>query len=98
MSSHPLFLGLPLTGSLLQKFQQLPLSLKEAFVQHQSADYLQQIEYEGVSYLGKCINPPFELTGLDALEIHIQSLLKKLIPDYSDQETNLLLFPLPLSS
>ena len=97
MLDHPLFLGLPLSESYLQKLNQLPLPLMEAFIQDQSSDYLQQIESDGVRYLGKYVDTPYEMAAFDSLQTHIYSLLKRLIPDYPyEQHPLLLLAPSPL--
>ena len=82
MFDHHLFFGLPLFEPYLHRLNELPAPFRDAFIQDQSTDYLQQIENEGIVYVGKCINPPLELASLDSLEIHIYSILKKLIPDY----------------
>lgn len=95
MLDHRLFLGLPLTESFLQQFRQIPQPLKEAFIQDQSPDYLQQIENEGVTYLGKYIDTPYEMSALESLQTHVYSLLQRVIPDfpYADQPLFLLALP-----
>lgn len=95
MSDHPLFVGLPLTETYLRELQNLPPALIKTFIQDQSADYLQQIECDGVFYLGKSLETPYDMAALDALQTNVYSLLKKLIPDYPYEQHPLLLLPLP---
>ena len=95
MSDHPLFVGLPLTESYLHELKKLPPALINTFIKGQSAEYLQQIECDGVLYLGKSLETPYDLAALDSLQTHVYSLLKKLIPDYPYELHPLLLLPLP---
>lgn len=94
MSDQRLFLGLPISDTYLQELKELPLPVRETFIQEQPSDYLQQIEREGVFYLGKSIGSPYDMASIDSLETHIYSLLRKLIPDYPYDQHPLLLLPL----
>lgn len=94
MSDQRLFLGLPLSHSYLQELKKIPLPVRETFIQEQPSDYLQQIEQEGVFYLGKSIDSPYDMASIDSLQTHIYSLLKKLISDYPYDQHPLLLLPL----
>lgn len=91
MFDHHLFFGLPLFDPYLHQLNELPAPLRDAFIQSQSNDYLQQIESEGIVYVGKFTNEPLELASLDSLEVHIHSILKKLIPDYPFEQHPLIL-------
>ena len=94
MSDQRLFLGLPLNESYHRELKKIPLPVKETFIQEQPSDYLQQIEKEGVFYLGKSMDSPYDMASIDAFETHVYSLLKKLIPDYPYDQHPLLLLPL----
>jgi hypothetical protein len=82
MFDTTLFLGFPLTDPFQQELYRLPSVERELFIQIQPSPYLQQIENEGIIYLGKCVGPSIEIGSLDALQSHIYSLLKKLIPHF----------------
>lgn len=75
-----LFIGFPLTDSYIAELDKLPSSLKEVFI---SAEYLQKVTKDETSYLGKKIDSPFDLADLESTEMHIISLLKKLVPNYT---------------
>lgn len=94
MFEHCLFLGLPITESYLHQLKKLSPELIEIFIQNQSSEYLQKREYCGISYLGKCMETPYEMAALDFLQTHVYSLLKKLIPDYPYDQHPLVLLPL----
>jgi hypothetical protein len=94
MYDSQLFLGLPVSHSFQRELDQLPASLHEVFIQNKSSSYLQQVEYEGVRYLGKYLGSSIELVELDSSQNHIYSLLKKLIPHFPYEQNPLLLFAL----
>lgn len=98
MLDQRLFLGLPLTPSYFDQLKKLPPPLLATFIQRESPDYLQEIESEGIKYLGKYLDSPFDMANLDSLETNIYSLLKRLIPDYSYEEHPLLLLPVIIES
>jgi hypothetical protein len=98
MFDYQLFLGLPLSDSYQKELKQLSAAIRDIFIQTHSSPYLQQIESEGMVYLGKYLGPSIELAALDSLQAHIYSLLKKLIPHYPYEQHSLLLFALPLPS
>ena len=91
MFDHDLFLGLPLLDSDFRQLSLLTDSFREAFIQNNSPDYLQQIESDGKQYLGKCVKSPLETSSLDSIEAHITSLLKMLFPEYSNHDHPLVL-------
>lgn len=95
MFDTQLFLGLPLTGSYQQELERLDLSERDFFIQGEVSPYLQQIESEGVIYLGKYLGPSVETSSLDFSQTHIYSLLKKLVPDYPYEQHPLLLLAVP---
>jgi hypothetical protein len=95
MFDYQLFLGLPLSKEYQQELAALPSSLREVFIQNQDLSYLQKIEYEGIMYLGKYIGSSIEVASLEAIQAHIYSLVKRLIP-HEEGETSLLLLALPI--
>ncbi len=95
MLDHQLFLGFPLSADYQHALDPLPSSLKKMFIQMTPSPYLQQIEYERISYLGKFLGPCFELSSLNEMESHIYSLLKRLLPAYPYQEGALVFVPIP---
>jgi hypothetical protein len=94
MIAVELFLGFPCTSEYLSIFQELPASLVKVFVS-QDASYLQKLETEGGSFLGKRIGKEVDVEGLKNLEANIYSLLNRLTPDFPIKDTSLVLFPVP---
>lgn len=94
MISLELFLGFPCTPEYLAIFKNLPDSLVKVFV-GQDDSYLQKIEREGESFLGKRIGKEVDVEGLKNLESNIYSILNRLTPDFPIKETSLVLFPIP---
>lgn len=95
MFNTQLFFGLPLEDFYQHALDQLSLSERELFIQNQHSPYLQQIESEGILYLGKYLGSFIELTTLDSLQAHIYSLLNKLVPNYPYKQHPLLLLAIP---
>ncbi len=98
MFDYQLFLGLPLSASYQEELHVLPDSVRNTFIQREVSPYLQVVEHEGVMYLGKFAGASVELAALDALQTHIYSLLKKLIPHYPYENHPLLLLALGVPS
>ncbi len=96
MFDYQLFLGLPILSSYQEELNQLPSSLRDLFIQNKDSSYLQQIEYENVVYLGKSLGSTIETFILDAMQAHIYSLLRRLIPHYPYEQHPLLLLALPI--
>ena len=94
MITVELFLGFPCNSEYLAIFQELPASLVKVFV-GEDASYLQKIEMENGSFLGKRIGKEVDVEGLKNLEANIYSLLNRLTPDFPVKETSLVLFPVP---
>jgi hypothetical protein len=92
---YPLFFGFLLSPAYQDKLAQLPESIRSSFIQKTVSPYLQQIEYEGKTYLGKSLGHSIELTALEGMESHIDSLLRYLIPDYPYENCPLVLLALP---
>jgi hypothetical protein len=82
MFDYHLFLGLPLHLEFAKELQTIPISLRSSFIQDHP-DYLQMIEHNGVTYLGKRIGTLLPLNSLELLEANIYSLLKCLVAHYT---------------
>jgi hypothetical protein len=91
-----LFLGFPLDDGYIVQMQKNKPEYLELFIRSGS-DYLQKVEFDKVSYLGKFVQNEEPLAQLELLEANIYSLLKKLVADYSYQNTPLILFAIRLS-
>lgn len=90
-----LFLGFPLSASYQQELQWLPSAERELFIQPQASPYLQQIENQGMVYLGKSLGSSIEIAALESVQSHIYSLLRKLIPHFPYEKHPLLLLAIP---
>lgn len=97
MFDSELFLGFPLHSLYEAKLEEIPHSLRIFFIQDHP-DYLQQVTHDGISYLGKQLEKTIDLRTLDALEVHIFSLLKRLVPEYPYENTPLTFLPLTINS
>lgn len=89
ISPYGLFLGFPIDTSFSLSLKKVSPEIRSLFIQE---DYLQEICYKNVSYLGKQIGQKTDLTALDLTQNHILSLLRKLVPNYPYDTKNLLLF------
>lgn len=89
-----LFLGFPLCDSYQKKLNQLSSVERDLFIQPGDSPYLQQIENEGILYLGKYLGSSIDMGALDLMYAHIYSLLKKLVPHFSYEQYPLLLLAL----
>lgn len=75
-----LFLGMPVDQSLLLQLNHVNPFTKSTFIQE---GYLQELEIQGKSYIGKKLGKTMEFQHVEALESNICSLIKKIVPDYS---------------
>lgn len=89
-----LFLGFPLSSSYQKELTLLSSVERDLFIQSCASPYLQQIEYEGSLYLGKCLGPSIEMAALESMHSHVYSLLKKLVPHFPYEHHPLLLLAL----
>lgn len=90
MHTIKIFLGIRLDATLHSILDQVEPSIKNTFIQAESADYLQMQIYEDRIYLGKNLGLDFLLKELDNRELHIRSVLKQLNPIFCKE--NLYLF------
>lgn len=91
-----LFLGFPITPLFREALQRNKAEVLSFFI-HPGGDYLQEIQYQGMDYLGKWVENPSTLHQISLLEEHILSLLKKLVVEYPYQNESLNLFPIPFN-
>lgn len=91
-----LFLGFPICPLFREALQKNKTEVLSFFI-HPGGDYLQEIQYEGMNYLGKVIENTSTIQQISLLEEHIYSLLKKLVADYPYQKEFLYLFPIPFN-
>lgn len=93
MLDYQLFLGFPLHSTYQISLEKSSPALRNLFIQNNS-DYLCQIEYKGIVYLGKPAGSIVDVQRLESLEENIYSLLRRLVPEYAYEQTPLLLFPI----
>lgn len=97
-SDYQLFLGLPLTDELLKHLKHLPQAVLDYFIQKEKGTlYLQQIEVEGVLYLGKALGSLFDTASLPSMKEHLLSVIHRLLPDASCQCSQFVLLAIPSS-
>lgn len=94
ISDTILFLGFPITESHHHTIKQLPDAERSLFI-NSNPLYLEQIEHEGIVYLGKSLGVSMEINQLEMMTTNILSLLKKLIPNHSYVSDSLVLLALP---
>lgn len=91
--SQQLFLGFPLEKDFVELLNQINPYLRDLFIK-KNGDYLQEIDFNQINYLGKYAGFIIDSQALEQLEDHIYSLLKKLVPNYPYHKGNLVLFPI----
>lgn len=90
--SLELFLGIKVNPSLSQQLD-LTNPFIKSMVIHE--DHLQELSFEGNTYIGKKLGKTADFSYLESLETHIHSLIKKMLPHY--QPLPLILFPYNVS-
>ena len=90
MFDYFLFFGYPLDEDYREKLERTPLAIRNIFIQG-SDEYLQCIEREGISYLGKSLGQCIDRSAIELAQAHIMSLLKRLVPDYCYHQDSMLL-------
>ena len=97
MLDYQFFLGFSLNSVYEERLSQVSLPIRSLFIQNDSAEYLQRIDYEGVFYLGKPLGCRIDTGSLDLSCANVYSLLRRLVPHYSYGDHPLILLPIPLS-
>ena len=93
MFESRLFLGYPIRGPFQKEYQNLNQEILDIFIQPNSV-YLEKIQFNGTTYLGKYVPVISNLQSLELLEANVYILLKKLHPSFPFQDTPLTLFPI----
>ncbi|MBA3723073.1 MAG: hypothetical protein H0W88_11835 [Parachlamydiaceae bacterium] len=93
---YQLFLGFPLNSDYQILLKQTPENLRSLFIQN-DPDYLQEVEHEGILYLGKSLGSSVQIQKIDQMEANIFSLLQRLVGNYQYKSVSLVLLPLPIS-
>jgi hypothetical protein len=89
-----LFVGIPIQDSFAEQFSKSNPQLIDIFIKRNNPEYLQEVEQNGIVYLGKSIQTACDIVSLDLIQANILSLLKKIVPDYSYSDVRLVLFPI----
>lgn len=89
--SH-LFLGFAVDSSFQKSFNLLNLITKELFIQKNDA-YLQEYFFNETLFLGKYLEKKTDLNQISLFSSNIYSLLKKIVPNYSYDQSDLWLIP-----
>jgi hypothetical protein len=93
MFERKLFLGCQVDASFEKHLSKTSPQLISLFIQPKG-EYLHQMIYQDQRYLGRFITSPSNLSEIELLELHVFSLLKRLVPDYSYENAPLWLFPI----
>ncbi|SCA62607.1 Uncharacterized protein SCG7086_AB_00440 [Chlamydiales bacterium SCGC AG-110-P3] len=80
-----LFLGLPVTEAIQKGLNRANPHALPLFINNDS-DYLHEYVTKGIRYIGKFVDAPANMSTLELSSKNIESLVCKLIPDFSIQE------------
>jgi hypothetical protein len=94
MFSASLFFGFSLSPSLEKALKATNPALVAMFIDNES-DYLHECNLKGLRYLGKRVEVPADLSHIESLATHLESLMKRLVPAFSRDEYPLLLVAVP---
>lgn len=86
-------MGVAIEGSFAARYAAANPQIAALFL-NPEREYLLEIQHEGKTYLGKTISTSADLASLGQMEANIVSLLKKIVPDYSYDDMEFVLFPL----
>lgn len=89
-----LFLGYCTSPALTHAFSFIDPHKIALFIQDKNTQYLSEVVYEGECYVGKFADQISSVEHLTLLETNIFSILKKLIPAFPFEDSQLLLFPI----
>lgn len=93
MFERKLFLGFLIDVEYEKMLDQLNPELKSIFIRG-GGEYLQEIVYKDTLYLGRFVPSPATHSELELLNLHVFSLLKRLIPQFPYENRALWLLPI----
>jgi hypothetical protein len=96
MFEYQLFIGFPKDPIFEKELQKINPHLIQQFLKSES-EYLEEIQYQGMSYLGKRLGKLVKISEISLLEANIYSILKILVPQFPYDETPLMLITIPES-
>jgi hypothetical protein len=85
-----LFLGFEVTPDFAKKLRSVNPNAAALFIDNNS-DYLHECLIGERRYLGKFVEAPLKLDQLDPVEQNVQSLIKRLVPEFSTHQYPLIL-------
>lgn len=85
-----LFLGFPISDDFRSRLNGVNPHLFDRFV-NEGSEYLREVEHDGIKYLGKFVGGILETGRSELLETNIFSMIKRLVPDFSYDDTSLVL-------
>lgn len=97
MPEVELFIGFKITEDFALKLSQIPAGMRDLYVQN-DPNYLIEIQYENVRYLGKKCGELMDMDSLELAENNVYSLLGKLVPEYPYDQNPLTIFSIPCQS
>ncbi len=98
MFSASLFLGFPLSASSSQALAQINPQLMKMYISDQEDSYLNEVTFEGATYIGKYVGEIATVSELELLQQNIYSILNKMIPNHTCESVPLILFAAPSHS
>ncbi len=90
--TYQLFYGFRVDDTFHHALDEVDEEVKIFFIQDDDR-HLHRVRHNGNLYLGKFLGDKSDLKSLPNVERNIYSILSRLVPKYSYQETELLLFP-----
>ena len=93
MFDYLLFFGIPISEPFQLELDKIPENVRSLFLK--GNEYLQLIETEGISYIGKCLGDSTDFSSLELAQAHVFSLLKLLVPKHAYDKNELVLVTIP---
>lgn len=87
-----LFLGFLIDSTFQKDFSTLDPSLKSLYIQ-KNDDYLTEFSFKEKQFLGRFIGKSIDLSHFELSSTNIYSLLKKIVPNYPYDQSELWLIP-----
>ena len=78
-----LFFGFTPDSSVKEELKKVNPSLYQLFITEKSGNYLQEINHEKGWFIGKYIDEVVDCQKLKNLEVHVCSVMQRLIPSFS---------------